>query len=86
MVSTNSNPIIVMLQVEAGFVSKYNVVHACGFQSRVNGRLADIPLCCKRRRKGMDIDKVELQMNKASNHKPKLTASYLANKESGTQQ
>ncbi|GFV04487.1 hypothetical protein TNCV_1314491 [Trichonephila clavipes] len=68
MVFPNVNPTIVILQAQAGFVSKYIAVlfrSPCppfisplaaqrpwfpvrGKQS--NGRLANIPICCKRRR------------------------------------
>ncbi|GFY26295.1 hypothetical protein TNCV_24931 [Trichonephila clavipes] len=41
-VSSNSNTTIVMLQAEVGFVSKHNVAHACGFQSRVNKAMDDL--------------------------------------------
>ncbi|GFV67494.1 hypothetical protein TNCV_4621751 [Trichonephila clavipes] len=64
-VPPNSNPTIVMLQAEARFVSKHNDVPfhcSCPYHwlvkrpcfpvkgKRSNGRLADIPLCCKRSR------------------------------------
>ncbi|GFU64908.1 hypothetical protein TNCV_785591 [Trichonephila clavipes] len=68
IVFSNSNPIIVTLQTEVGFVSKHDVFpfsgpcrlslhhwkHKCLWYSvkgkRSNRRLANIPLCCKRRR------------------------------------
>ncbi|GFS49697.1 hypothetical protein TNCV_4344111 [Trichonephila clavipes] len=59
----NSNPTIVMLQVEVGFVSEHNVAPFCcqcprSFKRlwfsikdyRSNEHLADISLCCKQRR------------------------------------